>query len=83
MLSIDGPYSLPPLSEIFRSLSSHQISLVKLRFKVDSVDYEIFTGFGPAFLEGIFQRFPALEELCLDQEVHLKWPMYWVSRLVK
>jgi hypothetical protein len=79
MLSINGPYSLPPLSELLSSLSSHQVPLVTLRFKLDAMPYGILSGFEPALLEMIFQKFPDLEELCLDQSIDLRWPMPWVS----
>jgi hypothetical protein len=83
MLSTNGHCSLPALSEIFRSLSSHQVPLVGLRIEVDGVNRKIPAGFNPAFLEGIFQSFPALEELCLDQKVERAWPKPWVSNYVK
>jgi hypothetical protein len=80
MVSIDGPFSLAPFSGLMTALSSHQVPLISLRFEIEDADCEIFPGFGPNVLEDIFQKFPALEELCLDQEDDEPWPMRWVSQ---
>jgi hypothetical protein len=79
MLSINGPYSLSPLLGLMTVFSSHRVPLTSLRFEIEDVYCEIFAGFGPDVLEDIFQKFPALEELCLDQEDDDYWPMRWVS----
>jgi hypothetical protein len=79
MLSIDGPYSLAPLLGLMTALSGHQVPLTSLRFEPEDPNCDIFAGFGPKVLEEIFQMFPNLEELCLDQEDGNFWPMQWVS----